>query len=92
MQVMPQTARNPGFGIAPAQADTPQEYDRVGGAYLDALHRRYGGDPAKMWAAYNAGPGRVDHALQTYGQNWFTALPAETQNYVRGNLRAMGGM
>jgi soluble lytic murein transglycosylase-like protein len=92
MQVMPSTAANPGFGIAPAQSDTPQEYDRVGQAYLRALHMRYGGDPAKMWAAYNAGPGTVDRALQTHGPNWFQALPPETRNYVRSNLGAMGRM
>lgn len=92
MQVMPSTAHNPGFGIAPAQADTPQEFNRVGRAYLGALHRRYGGDPAKMWAAYNAGPGTVDQALRSHGPNWFNALPAETQNYVRTNLRSIGGM
>lgn len=91
MQVMPSTARNPGFGIAPAQSDSPAEYDRVGHAYLGALHRRYGGDPAKTWAAYNAGPGRVDQALKQYGDNWFQTMPAETQNYVRGNLRSLGG-
>lgn len=87
---MPATAHDPGFGIAPAQSDSPQEFNRVGQAYLKVLHRRYGGDPAKMWAAYNAGPGRLDRALQAHGDNWFTALPAETQNYVRTNLRAMG--
>jgi soluble lytic murein transglycosylase-like protein len=91
MQVMPSTARNPGFGIAPAQSDSPAEYDRVGNEYLNALHRRYG-DPAKMWAAYNAGPGRVDSAIRAYGDNWLKALPSETQNYVAGNVRAMGGM
>lgn len=92
MQVMPATARNPGFGIAPAQSDSPQEFDRVGQAYLNVLHQRYGGDPAKMWAAYNAGPGRVDRAMQAQGSNWFNAMPAGTQNYVRSNLRAIGRM
>jgi soluble lytic murein transglycosylase-like protein len=90
MQVMPNTARNPGFGITPAQADTPQEYNRVGQQYFQALHRRYG-DPAKAWAAYNAGPGRVDHALQNFGGNWLQALPLETQHYVRNNMRMIGG-
>lgn len=90
MQVMPTTARNPGFGITPARADTPQEFNRVGQAYLQVLHRRYGGDPAKVWAAYNAGPGRVDSALQTHGPGWLRALPAETQSYVAKNLTAIG--
>jgi soluble lytic murein transglycosylase len=91
MQVMPATARAPGFGIAPARSDSPQEFNRVGQAYLKVLHQRYGGDTAKMWAAYNAGPGRVDAALQAHGPNWLQALPSETQSYVAQNLRAIGG-
>lgn len=90
MQVMPSTARDPGFGIRPAQGDTAAEFDRVGREYLQALHQRYGGDAAKMWAAYNAGPGTVDAALQ-HGADWFVYLPSETQNYVRSNLHAIGG-
>lgn len=91
MQVMPSTAFNPGFGITPAQNDSPQEFDRVGNTYLGVMHARYGGDPAKMWAAYNAGPGAVDKAIATHGQGWLSAMPSETQNYVRHNLGALGG-
>ena len=91
MQVMPSTAANPGFGIAPSNG-TPQDDIRVGQQYRAAMQQRYGGDLAKMWAAYNAGPGRVDEALQTHGPNWFDAMPPETQSYVRRNLRATGGM
>ena len=29
-QVMPSTAANPGFGVRPAQSQTPEEYNRVG--------------------------------------------------------------
>lgn len=91
MQVMPSTARSPGFGIAPAKDDTPAEFNRVGREYLQIMHRRYGGDPAKMWAAYNAGPGTVDQAIRAHGPSWFNALPQETQSYVARNLRALGG-
>lgn len=90
MQVMPSTAASPGFGIAPSNG-TQQDDIRVGQQYRSAMQQRYGGDLAKMWAAYNAGPGTVDHALQTHGPNWFGALPSETQAYVRKNLRATGG-
>lgn len=85
---MPATARDPGFGVAPAKGNNPQEFNRVGREYLAALHRRYGGDPAKMWAAYNAGPGAVDKALSA-GGNWLRQLPRETQNYVASNLAAL---
>lgn len=80
MQVMPATARDPGFGIRPAQSETPEEYNRVGVNYLQAMHRRYGGDPARMWAAYNWGPGNADKP------DWDKRMPGETRRYVRGNL------
>lgn len=56
------------------------------------MQQRYGGDLAKMWAAYNAGPGRVDRAVGQYGSNWLNGLPGETQNYVRHNMGALGGI
>lgn len=67
MQVEPGTAANPGFGIKPADlTGTPQqqadERTRVGTQYLQALVQKYG-DPAKAWAAYNAGPQNVDKAI-----------------------------
>jgi hypothetical protein len=89
MQVMPGTNRDPGFGVRPAADDSPEERARVGRDYLAAMMRRYGNDPAKAWAAYNAGPGAVDHALGA-GGDWLAQLPGETQAYVRTNLRKMG--
>jgi soluble lytic murein transglycosylase len=90
MQVMPATARDPGYGVAPARGNSPDEYNRVGRDYLEALHRKYG-DPAKMWAAYNAGPGRLEKAMRRFGQDWLRGMPRETQEYVARNLRALGG-
>lgn len=90
MQVMPSTARDPGFGIRPSNG-TPQDDVRVGREYRRAMQDRYGGDPAKMWGAYNAGPGRVDGLIDRYGDNWLNYAPAETRNYVRNNLRRLRG-
>jgi hypothetical protein len=90
MQVMPATARNPGFGITPARDDSPDEYNRVGSELLQKLTDKYG-DPAKAWAAYNAGTGRVDHAIAKGGDAWLTIMPAETQAYVAKNVKALGG-
>lgn len=89
-QVMPATARDPGFGIRPWNG-TPTDLDRVGREYRRVMQKRYGGDVAKMWGAYNAGPGRVDQAINRHGDNWLSGLPAETQNYVAQNLRMLRG-
>lgn len=92
MQVMPATARDPGFGLNPANPNDPADMNRLGREYRAEMQRRYGGDLAKMWAAYNAGPGRVDDAIRRHGGNWFNALPAETRNYVRQNILKVRGL
>jgi hypothetical protein len=91
MQVMPATARKPGFGIKPAANDTPEEYNRVGRELLGKLTEKYGGDVSKAWAAYNAGSGRVDNAVRKHGEQWLAKMPLETRNYVAKNTAALGG-
>lgn len=96
MQVMPATNKDPGFGVKPAQDDSPGERARVGRDYLQAMLTKYG-DPAKAWAAYNAGPGRLDQALKDSAasrggdRTWLAYLPQETQAYVAKNMAALGG-
>lgn len=63
MQVMPSTAKDPGFGILPAQNDTPEEYNRVGREYFKALLKKYNNNLPLALAAYNAGPAQVDKLL-----------------------------
>lgn len=105
MQVLDGTNLNPGFGVKPAADSSPDERARVGRDYLDAMLKRYGGDPAKAWAAYNAGPGRVDAALKNAEKpvminasadpnapkkiDWLGFLPQETQKYVAKNMAAL---
>jgi soluble lytic murein transglycosylase-like protein len=89
MQVMPATARDPGFGLRPADTRDPADMNRLGREYRAKMEGRYGGDLGKMWAAYNAGPGRVDQAISQYGDNWLQAMPSETKNYVARNMRAL---
>lgn len=87
-QVKPATAKNPGFGIAPAKDDSPEELARVGREYIDKMLKRYGGDLARMWGAYNAGPGTVDSLVKQYGDGWLSHAPKETQDYVAKNMVA----
>lgn len=88
MQVMPGTARDPGFGISPSNGSA-QDDARVGMEYLKAMHGKYGGDLAKMWGAYNAGPGLVDRLIAQFGNNWLSRAPSETRAYVKNNLRSV---
>jgi Transglycosylase SLT domain len=96
MQVMPATAKSPGFGIKPSNG-TPEDDVRLGKEYLSAMLKRYEGDMSKAWAAYNAGPGALDDAMKragasrTPGADWLTLMPGETQAYVTKNMKALQG-
>ncbi|MDR2219725.1 MAG: transglycosylase SLT domain-containing protein [Methylobacillus sp.] len=86
MQVIPPTAKNPGYGILPAQSKTPEEYNRVGRELLGKLTEKYGGDVSKALAAYNSGTAEknnyVDRAVEKAGKaepgtpqaDWFWQL------------------
>lgn len=93
-QVMDATAANPGFGVRPAADNSPQERQRVGDDLLQAMLQKYG-DPGKAWAAYNAGPGRLDQAMADAGKAgtpdaWLANMPAKTQAYVTNNMAQLG--
>lgn len=88
MQVMPATARDPGYGITPWRGGA-DDLARVGRDYLQAMSKEYNGDPARIWAAYNAGPGRTNAAIKKGGANWLRYMPAETRSYVAKNMRAL---
>lgn len=98
MQVMDATATNPGHGITPEDVNVPGDRSRVGTQLLGALVTKYAGDPAKAWAAYNAGEGNVDKAIaDAKGGNWMDALAKyqsadnhkQTVNYVTKNMTAL---
>lgn len=77
-QFVPSTAA--GLGVNPWDPVS----SLAGAAALDARNlKAYGGDYQKMLAAYNAGAGTVNAAIQRGGANWLSYMPAETQNYVR---------
>lgn len=79
MQVLPSTydemAEQHKLGANPFDA---RDNIMAGTAYLRWLHKRYGFP--KMFAAYNAGPGRVAQGGR---------LPAETRRYVGGITRSL---
>jgi hypothetical protein len=75
-QIMPATARNPGYGVRPIEDPTdPEEGLRFGAEYMRAMLDEFGGDYKLALAAYNAGAGAVKEA---------GGVPPfqETQNYV----------
>ncbi|MDE2096502.1 MAG: lytic transglycosylase domain-containing protein [Patescibacteria group bacterium] len=80
MQTMPTTLTNPGFGVRPAQNNSPQEQQRVGDDYLAAMQNRYA-NPVHALVAYDWGPGNADKWIAN-GANP-SDLPAETKNYVQ---------
>jgi hypothetical protein len=100
MQVMDGTNKNPGYGVKPAKDDSPEERARVGRDYLGAMLKLHDGNLAQAWAAYNAGPGAVEKAMDAAMRDaretktamqpgaWLKHMPAETQDYVAKNLKA----
>jgi soluble lytic murein transglycosylase-like protein len=87
MQVMPATARDPGFGIAPARNNDPEELRRVGEQYAKVLLNKYQ-DPKLAAIAYNMGPGNTDKWLAAGAD--MSKLPQETRGYIQG--MAEGGI
>ncbi|HOO80959.1 MAG TPA: lytic transglycosylase domain-containing protein [Alphaproteobacteria bacterium] len=98
MQLMPATAEETArkMGIAHNTVwltSNPQHNIRLGAQYLFDMIRRYDGAYPLAIAAYNAGPGRVDQWLKTFGDprtrevdwiDWIEMIPIyETRNYVQ---------
>jgi hypothetical protein len=88
MQVMPGTAKDPGFGIKAAQSNHPDELRRVGDEYSNMLLSRYR-DPKLAMIAYNMGPGATDKWLAAGAD--MRKLPKETRQYIQGVSLAEGG-
>jgi hypothetical protein len=81
MQLMPATAER--FGLRLADIHDPERNIDAGTRYLRWLLDRFGEDPARVLAAYNAGEG----AVERYG-----GVPPyrETRAYVKKILSALG--
>lgn len=89
-QLMPETAKAPGFGIKPVQDQSEGEYLRVGRQYLQALVKEFDGDYRKAVAAYNAGIGNVKKAITKGGENWEQFLPKKSETLPYLN-KILGG-
>lgn len=81
MQIRPDTARSPGFGMTgvdPATLADPEANLRFGAQYLKALHAANGGDWTKALQAYNGGQGNVQRGT-------VSPAAAEYAQAVQGN-------
>jgi soluble lytic murein transglycosylase-like protein len=76
-QFMPATAAS--MGVDP---NDPVQALNGAARLMASFAAQFGGDYSKALAAYNAGPGAVQGAVNTAGGNWLAYMPAETQNYV----------
>ena len=79
----PEAAALAGVPWDPARFKSDTAYNTaLGRAYLNAQLTAFDGDSAKALAAYNAGPGRVQAAVEKYGDDWLAHMPKETREYV----------
>lgn len=81
-QILPTTAKDPGFGVQPLQNNTEEEHRRFATDYFNAMLREFENDQQKALAAYNVGPDVLKKAIQQDPQNWLSLLPKETRDYV----------
>lgn len=90
MQVTPETARDPGYGIKPWDGKTQEDLARVGREKVAVMLHKYDGKIDETLAAYNWGEGNVDAAIAKHGDNWFDYAPAETQKYILDGKMKLG--
>lgn len=106
-QVMPETAKEvarlAGLPWDENRYKHDPDYNKaLGLAYFQKMLQDNGGDLAKAYAAYNAGPGRLAEAIRKAEEaakaakadpnappkTWLDFLPQETRDYVTKNMRA----
>jgi soluble lytic murein transglycosylase-like protein len=75
-QFEPSTAA--GLGIDPFN---PTEALQAAAQMMARYYHQYG-DYAKALAAYNAGSGSLQSAVNSCGSSWLSCMPAQTQHYV----------
>lgn len=86
MQIMDETAKEPGFGVKPLEDPfDPVENVRFGTDYFSAMMNKYDNDVVSALAAYNMGPTKTDKWVKAGSK--FNNLPKETQNYINKILK-----
>lgn len=81
-QIMPSTARDPGFGVAPLPPGAGVDQQRqFSDAYFNAMLKRYGGDRDAARIAYNGGPARADAWLKAGRDD--SVIPRESADYYK---------
>lgn len=95
-QLMPKTAKDPGYGIEPVRDQSEGEYLRVGRSYFKAMLTNFDGDYEKALAAYNAGSRNVRTAITKAtkagdASKWREHLPRgkETNPYIDKIMKGM---
>lgn len=103
MQLMPATAKETARKLGLNHrtdwlTSRPSHNIKLGSTYLNQMLNRYGGSYPMAIAAYNAGPGRVDKWIRTFGDprtgkidwiDWIELIPIyETRNYVQRVLES----
>lgn len=83
-QLMPATAAE--LGVNPY--DVTQNI-QGGIKYLKQQIATFGSVPLGL-TAYNWGPGNLSNAIQSYGSNFASQIPAETQNYISNIISSIG--
>ena len=89
MQIMPATARDPGFGMAPLRPGAGEAENRAfGQEYMKRITHAMGGDIRAGLMAYNWGIGNAKNAIARHGSvdAALANAPAETKQYVRNIL------
>lgn len=88
MQLMPETAAQPGYGVQPFDSskplNDPEENVRFGTDYLRAMLKEFDGNVMHALAAYNGGVGRTKEWIQDTGGTDISTHPGgkETIDYV----------
>ena len=84
-QVMPNTGKGMGYSVN----DLKDPYKNIDASVqtMAQISKKYNGDPAKVAAAYNWGPGNLDrHLANNNNQVNVDGLPKETKNYLANVL------